>query len=219
MSPLLLGVILLSIGYLGWRYGRRGHQFAGGTSLFYGGIFLMLAILLASDSLYQYWRNGPIEQVDEAYIARNTNRLDMLLKKVPEPRRRAWFNQRIAPAILENKLEDVRYLIDRGARVDEKSWDGTGWFFVAFHASEPQVSEEILCLLAEHLEDPNMRGPAQETPLELAVGKHDPALIHILLQHGANPELPDFRGVSPLSLARSSYPEIVPELLSHSSRP
>ena len=209
MFALFLAALLLAIGFVGWRFARRGHQFVGGTSLFYGGIFLVIALLLASDSLYQSWRNGPLERVESAYQRHDTSELDVVLKKLSEEARSSWFRQKMEPAVLKSRVDEVRYLLDRGARVDDTNREGTGWLFVALTYD---VSEEMRCLLAERVQNVDGRGPIMETALQDAVIQRDQPVIRILVRRGASPELTDRRGQSALGLARGPFSDMLPLL-------
>lgn len=49
----------------------------------------------------------------------------------------------------------------------------------------------------------NEKDPQGHTPLHLAVGRGDPDTVKVLLEAGANPNLQDNDGVTPLTLAKS----------------
>jgi ankyrin repeat protein len=52
--------------------------------------------------------------------------------------------------------------------------------------------------------------------LQLAIARHDPALVGTLLQHGADPRASDLRGRAAIHLAiESNQPELLPLLLAH----
>ena len=109
-----------------------------------------------------------------------------------------------APFWVDRAIEDrtyhVRFLSDRG-----------GIYAVGYPAPTPlqhailQRQPAAVRLLLDRGADLNLgAGPGSLSPLFLAAGDTDPAILKLLLAHGADPTVEDENGVTPLSRAVSA---------------
>ncbi|HOJ99045.1 MAG: ankyrin repeat domain-containing protein [Treponemataceae bacterium] len=87
----------------------------------------------------------------------------------------------------------VDLLIDAGAQVNLRSEDrGSTALMDAVSGGFYEIVEDLL----EAGTDVNIKSKDDQTALVIAVGKGDPQLVKVLLEHGANPDIPDKLGLS-----------------------
>ncbi len=120
----------------------------------------------------------------------------------------------------------VRFLVDRGANVDQKIWTGgTALMNAAHHGNE-----EIVALLLARGARTDIRDRARKTPLHEAcddplisgLDKEPLAIVKRLLVRGANPNAKDGERRTPLHLAAKEFgeqPELVIALLRAGAKP
>jgi len=96
-------------------------------------------------------------------------------------------------------LERLRFLLSAGVRFPKNTLLGCA------SMPEPQATQSLAVaeLLLAQGADPNIAsaGPWSATPLMLAAGKHNPEMVRLLLNSGANPKLPSETGRTALMSA------------------
>src|SRR3982750_2727168 len=116
-------------------------------------------------------------------------------------------------AIYHSPLSFVGKLLELGADPNGPVNDGFPPLMAVLTCARDQPGtkrrndvHEILRLLLSYGADPNGRGINDWTPLHLAVAARDVLAIHLLLESGADPELPTRidDGESPLGIAQRS---------------
>jgi ankyrin repeat protein len=117
---------------------------------------------------------------------------------------------------LEEVPELVQAMIQHGAKINAKDASGHTPLFCALLSNRLNTVR----LLLEHGADANEKDEQGNTPLMLAIGfKLHPAILHLLLQHGANVNAPvNEMGWTLLMMASSlanAQPETVRLLLEH----
>lgn len=115
-----------------------------------------------------------------------------------------------APLILaarSGSLETIGRLLDAGADVNQAAPTGDGWDATPLQHAILARQAGAVRLLLERGADPNRAaGPGSPAPLILAAGDTDPTFVNVLLAHGANPDVEDANGATPLSRAVSAGP-------------
>tara|TARA_R110002072_G_scaffold182877_2_gene339137 strand:- start:7472 stop:8386 length:915 start_codon:yes stop_codon:yes gene_type:complete len=107
-------------------------------------------------------------------------------------------------AVSYNDVEKVRYLIEKGASINQESMPfstATG-FETALHMSVRRGNLEITTLLLEAGADPNKLNHIEQTPLFMSASNGDIAITKQLLRYGVNKELTDAQGHTALEHAR-----------------
>ena len=127
-------------------------------------------------------------------------------------------------AVMDNDVQQVGALLQRGANPNEAFYDTSPleWAMGSFFHTDPRIAE----LLLEHGAKPNVRKAKNElgqtngwTPLFYAVVNKRSDLVAILLKHGAQVNLKDIRGKSPLDHAKEvKSDEIVKQLKAAGAR-
>jgi ankyrin repeat protein len=102
-------------------------------------------------------------------------------------------------------IDAINLLLDSGADVNLPGSTGDNWDATplqhAILARQPAAVRRLL----DRGADPNRgAGPASVKPLLLAAGDTDPAILKLLLTHGADPTIADENGATPLSRAVSA---------------
>ena len=99
-------------------------------------------------------------------------------------------------AIYHSPLPFIRTLLEIGADPNPADHAGFPPLIAALSCSQPRPGSpgrpdvlEILKLLLAFKSDPNQRGINDYTPLHMAVSKHNPRAVEILVQSGSDPRL------------------------------
>jgi len=102
-------------------------------------------------------------------------------------------------------LEAITLLLDSGADVNLPGSTGDNWDATPLQHAILQRQPAAARLLVDRGADLNRgAGPGSPTPLLLAAGDTDPAILKLLLAHGADPTVEDEHGTTPLSRAVSA---------------
>jgi len=102
-------------------------------------------------------------------------------------------------------LEAITLLLDSGADVNRPGSTGDNWDATPLQHAILQRQPAAARLLVDRGADLNRgAGPGSPTPLLLAAGDTDPAILTLLLAHGADPTVEDEHGTTPLSRAVSA---------------
>jgi ankyrin repeat protein len=126
----------------------------------------------------------------------------------------------LTQAAARNDVAALRQLLDDGHEADEggDSWTaliwaarsgsistGDNWDATPLQHAILQRQPAAARLLLDRGADLNRgAGPESPTPLLLAAGDTDPAILQLLLAHGADPTVEDENGATPLSRAVSA---------------
>ena len=102
-------------------------------------------------------------------------------------------------------IEAINLLLDSGADVNRPGSTGDNWDATPLQHAILQRQRAAVRLLLDRGADPNRgAGPGSLAPLLLAAGDTDPAILKLLLAHGADPTVEDENGATPLSRAVSA---------------
>ena len=113
---------------------------------------------------------------------------------------------------IEDKTDAVKYLIERGADINEQEING--WSVLHYAAEIGDV--EFAKYLVERGANFNIQSIGRQTPLHLAVEKKHEKLVEYLLSLGASVDIRDIKKYTPLHEAVSSGNEnIVKSLVEH----
>jgi ankyrin repeat protein len=108
-------------------------------------------------------------------------------------------------AARSGSIEAINILLDAGADVNLPGATGDDWDATPLQHAILQRQPAAARLLLDRDADPNRgAGPGSLTPLLLAAGDPDPAILKLLLAHGADPTVEDENGATPLSRAVSA---------------
>jgi ankyrin repeat protein len=91
-------------------------------------------------------------------------------------------------------LHMVKFLIDKGANVNARTWHGYSPLHMA--AGSHENSLQMVRLLVKHGADINAAAMNQTTVLESAVQSDNPKVLEFLLKSGANPEAITYFGAT-----------------------
>lgn len=127
-------------------------------------------------------------------------------------------------AIYHSPLSFIRKLLEIGADPDVPVDDGFPPLIATLStmrdvagSTRRQDANEILELLLSYGADPNQRGINDYTPLHMAAALGDIATVHLLLNHGADPELrtriDDYE--TPLEVARAAGQTAIASVIEH----
>ena len=102
-------------------------------------------------------------------------------------------------------IEAITLLLDAGADVNLPGPTGDNWDATPLqHAILARQSTAVSLLLDRGADLNRSTGPDGVAPLFLAAGDTDPAILKLLLAHGADPTVEDENGATPLSRAVSA---------------
>jgi len=102
-------------------------------------------------------------------------------------------------------IDAINVLLDAGADVNLPGSTGDNWDATPLqHAILERQPAAVRVLLDRGADLKGGAGPGSLTPLFLAAGDTDPAILKLLLAHGADPTVEDENGVTPLSRAVSA---------------
>ena len=102
-------------------------------------------------------------------------------------------------------IESMTLLLDSGADVNRPGPTGDNWDATPLQHAILQRQPAAVRLLLDRGADSNRSaGPGSVKPLFLAAGDTDPAILKLLLAHGADPTVEDENGATPLSRAVSA---------------
>ncbi len=150
------------------------------------------------------------DPVDEAFQNNRFEVAEVLLAQIPEPRREAYYIQKLMNVVGVNMNPDaVRMMLRLGVDVNVvDSGLGTPLHYAAWQGDgnggrANSVVRETLELLISAGADVNRNLPDRGAPLHEAVAGdwESPTSTRVLLEHGADPEATDARGDTPLILA------------------
>jgi ankyrin len=137
-----------------------------------------------------------------------------LLEAGADPNQRAGKKYETTPleaAARNNNPEMIKALFAAGAIVEPGSRDLGD--LINHGAKHP----EVLRMIVETGVDLNRRDPAKRYPLDIVVKHGNPESIYYLLQHGATPILPDFRGTQPfMHFVRNGQADLVAASIEYS---
>src|SRR5580765_4055451 len=102
-------------------------------------------------------------------------------------------------------IEAINLLLDSGADVNRPGSTGDDWDATPLQHAILQRQPAAVRVLVDRGADLNRgAGPGSLKPLLLAAGDTDPAILKLLLAHGADPTVEDEHGATPLSRAVSA---------------
>jgi ankyrin repeat protein len=102
-------------------------------------------------------------------------------------------------------IEAIDLLLDSGADVNLPGSTGDNWDATPLQHAILQRQPAAVGLLLDRGADPDRSaGPESLAPLFLAAGDTDPAILTLLLAHGADPTVEDEHGATPLARAVSA---------------
>jgi len=102
-------------------------------------------------------------------------------------------------------IEAINLLLDSGADVNQPGSTGDDWDATPLqHAILARQPAAVRLLLDRGADLNRGAGSGSLAPLFLAAGDTDPAILKLLLAHGADPTVEDENGVTPLSRAVSA---------------
>ena len=102
-------------------------------------------------------------------------------------------------------IDAINLLLDSGADVNLPGSTGDNWDATPLQHAILQRQPAAVRLLLDRGADLNRgAGPGSLAPLLLAAGDTDPAILKLLLAHGADPTVEDENGATPLSRAVSA---------------
>ena len=102
-------------------------------------------------------------------------------------------------------IDAIKLLLDSGADVNRPGSTGDDWDATPLqHAILQRQPAAVRLLLDRGADLKRGAGPGSLTPLFLAAGDTDPAILKLLLAHGADPAVEDEDGATPLFRAVSA---------------
>jgi ankyrin repeat protein len=112
-------------------------------------------------------------------------------------------------AALKGDLDMARRLIQRKAEVNKP-----GWTALHYAASNTTLaSQEMVRLLLEHHAYIDAESPNRTTPLMMAAHYGHPAVVKLLLEEGADPQLRNEQGLTAIDFARRAERQEAADLI------
>src|SRR5215218_10223610 len=100
-------------------------------------------------------------------------------------------------AARSGSIDPINLLLDSGADVNRPGPTGDNWDATPLQHAILERQPAAVCVLLDRGADPNRRaGPGSPAPLLLAAGDTDPAILKMLLAHGADPTVADENGAT-----------------------
>ncbi|MBK5199226.1 MAG: quinoprotein dehydrogenase-associated putative ABC transporter substrate-binding protein [Methyloceanibacter sp.] len=109
----------------------------------------------------------------------------------------ADITQELSNAVVANDLDRVKFLVSKGADVNQP--DNQGW--TPLLSAARQRHDDMVKVLLELGADPNLAKSDGTTPLIAAANRDHVPSIKVLLEHGADIEKPGPEGLRPLPIA------------------
>jgi ankyrin repeat protein len=139
-----------------------------------------------------------------------TDWADLLLKYKADPNLRSHGFPLLIIAINQRRVEIVRALLEHGADPNEPDPDGRTPLIVAVAFNPSTTPKEIVEALLEHKADVNVRWSGTgDTALHITVANGRRDIVDLLLAHGADPNLTNNEGKTPLALTKAAPPVLV----------
>ena len=101
-------------------------------------------------------------------------------------------------------VDAIRVLLDSGADVNLAGPSGDGWDATPLQHAILERQPRAVEILLDRGADVHRAGSGSQPPLFLAAGDADPAIVTLLLAHGANPAVENDKGATPFVVAVSA---------------
>lgn len=147
---------------------------------------------------------GPKAPLAEAAARNDVAALRTLLAEGHKPDERGDSWTPLIWAARSGAVDAIKLLLDAGADVNLPGPSGDDWDATPLQHAILERQPKAVELLLERGADANRAGAGSQAPLFLAAGDTDPTFVTLLLAHGANPNLEDGQGHTPLSRAVSA---------------
>ena len=128
------------------------------------------------------------------------------MKKTPKKKDRPGLDRygrnELMSCVIDNDLSQVKAILKTA--VDVNLQDDNGW--TALHFAAQAFNEELIVYLLKKKADPNVQNGYGNTPLWVALFNcqgQKTKVFDAFLKHGANPQLKNYSGSSPLDLAET----------------
>lgn len=175
-----------------------------------GGAFLNINSMTKSQDIFEAAANGDVESIQAFKI----------LGQDINQKNTSWDSFGETPlhfAVMNGQVEAVKYLITRGANVNAQENSGTTSLHHAVsiypHGSKKELVDNmnvIVGLLLDNGADLTLADNQGNLPLHKAVSSHNIAAIKTLIAKGANTDIKNKAGETPLSLAqKTNKPELI----------
>jgi len=158
------------------------------------------AALLAAGACDQ----GPKTPLTQAAARNDVATLRHLLEEGHKPDEHGNSWTPLIWAARSGSVEAITVLIDAGADVNLPGPTGDDWDATPLQHAILQRQPGAVRLLLDRGADVNRGAGGSLAPLFLAAGDTDPAILKLLLAHGADPSVEDQNGATPLSRAVSA---------------
>jgi ankyrin repeat protein len=164
-------------------------------------LLLGLAALFAAGACAQ----RPDTPLTQAAVRNDVVALRQLLDEGHDPDERGDSWTALIWAVRSASIEAIDVLLDSGADVNLPGSTGDNWDATPLqHAILARQPAAVRRLLDRGADLNRGAGPGSLAPLFLAAGDTDPAIVKLLLAHGADPTVEDEHGATPLLRAVSA---------------